>query len=516
MIEFDPILVHEWLRFSAKRVPQKTALVADNKRLSYAELDNESDRFAQGLMKIGVQRHDRVAVYLDEPSNIVIALYGILKAGAAFVIINTSTKSRKLGYILENSAARALIADTSRLPTVQNAVETLQVNQEIIWTGNNVPSEGHSWNQLQEPSTSDLPWPRIIDIDLSALIYTSGSTGEPKGVVSTHHNMISAARSIIQYIDNRHDDVILNVLPLSFDYGLYQVIMSVMFGGTIILEKSFAFPHLLLKRISEEQVTGFPLVPTIAAMLLQMQDLNAYDLTSLRYLTNTGSVFPPDHIRRIRELMPEAKVFSMYGLTECKRTTFLPPEALDHHADSVGIAIPNCEVIVLREDGTNAQPGEPGELVIRGSNVMQGYWNEPEMTDNCFRKGAWRADVHLHSGDTFQQDEGGYLYFLARQNDMIKSRGERISAKEVEYTLCEIEGVAEAAVIGVPDEILGQALMAFIVTGKHCQLSEATVKKFCMGRVESFMVPKFIEFVPALPKNQHGKIDKKRLSTQVS
>ena len=269
-----------------------------------------------------------------------------------------------------------------------------------------------SWSSLLENNEYEYPWPRIIDVDLAALVYTSGSTGEPKGVISTHHNVISAARSIIQYIGNSFDDLILNVLPLSFDYGLYQVIMSVMFGGTVVIERSFAFPHLLLQRIADEKVTGFPIVPTIATMLLRMQDLNAYELSSLKYISNTGSVFPPDHIHRLRELIPNVKVFSMYGLTECKRTTFLPIEAIEKHADSVGTAMPNCEAAVLREDGTESPPGEPGELVIRGSNVMQGYWNEPEITERIYRPGSWRADVRLHSGDTFYRDDKGYLYFL--------------------------------------------------------------------------------------------------------
>ena len=512
MIQFDPILVHEWLRYSAKRFPKKTALVADDKRLSYSDLNEASDRLAQGLMRIGVQRHDRVVVFLDSPGEIVLALYGILKTGASFVILNGTIKARKLRYVLKNSTASALITEVEKATTVHEACIDLHPTPETVWIGKDPSVSGHAWSEFLENSEYDYPWPRIIDVDLAALIYTSGSTGEPKGVISTHHNVISAARSIIQYIGNNIEDVILNVLPLSFDYGLYQVIMSVMFGGTVVLERTFAFPHLLLQRIADEKVTGFPIVPTIAAMLLRMQELNAYELSSLKYISNTGSVFPPDHIRRLRKLIPNVKVFSMYGLTECKRTTFLPLEAIDKHTDSVGIAMPNCEVSVLREDGTVALPGEPGELVIRGSNVMQGYWNEPEITEQTYRPGSWRADVRLYSGDTFRQDDKGYLYFLGRRDDMIKSRGERISAKEIEHTLCQMSGIAEVAVIGVPDEILGQALKAFVVPIGDLHIEKAAIKKFCSDNLEPFMVPKHIEFLPALPHNAHGKIDKKQLS----
>ncbi|HIQ01481.1 MAG TPA: AMP-dependent synthetase, partial [Anaerolineales bacterium] len=349
-----------------------------------------------------------------------------------------------------------------------------------------------------------------IDIDLACLIYTSGTTGEPKGVMSTHANMAFAASSIIQYLENRPDDIVINVLPLSFDYGLYQLLMAFNFGGTLVLEQSFAYPAAVLRRIEEERVTGLPGVPTIFAMLLQM-DLSRFDLSSLRYLTNTAAALPVEHIQRLREAFPQARLYSMYGLTECKRTLYLPPEELDRRPGSVGIPIPGTEVWIEDEAGNWLGPGEVGELVVRGSHVMQGYWGDPEETAKRYRPGRYPAERLLYTGDLFRMDEEGFLYFVARKDDIIKSRGEKVAPKEVESVLYRLPGVAEAAVIGVPDELLGQAIKAFIVCSDGHQLTEQDVLRHCRQHLEDFMLPRYVEFRPSLPKSPSGKIQKSAL-----
>jgi acyl-CoA synthetase (AMP-forming)/AMP-acid ligase II len=330
--------------------------------------------------------------------------------------------------------------------------------------------------------------------------------------MSTHHNMISAARSIIQYIGNEPDDILLDVLPLSFDYGLYQVIMAFMFGGTVVLERSFLYLHSVLQRIQEEKVTGFPIVPTIVAMLLKRQDFSQYDFSSLRYMTNTGAALPVDHIQRLRERLPQTTIYSMFGLTECKRVSYMPPDQLDQYPGSVGTAMPNCETRVVDEAGQEVPAGETGELFIRGANVMQGYWNDPDLTARAYHDGRYPADRILRSGDYFYQNEEGFLYFLGRKDEMIKSKGERISAKEIENTLHAMDEVAEAVVIGVPDEIYGQVIQAFIVCIPGSELTEQAVLKHCSETMESYMVPKYVQFLAELPKTPNGKIDKKRLA----
>lgn len=529
MFEFDPTLVHEWLVRSARRLPDKVALICGAQRWSYRAVNLRTDHLAMALAEQGVQRQDRVVVLLDNSAETVISLYGILKAGGVFIVLAGSVKGAKLRYILDNSGAKILITHVSKAKVVKDALGENPEDRRLVWVGpsRRIPEEftgsSVSWDDIFSGFTEqsvlgkkDGKLPRCIDVDLATLIYTSGSTGEPKGVMSTHHNMISAARSIVQYVGNVEDDIILDVLPLSFDYGLYQVIMAFMFGGTIVLEKSFLYLHTILERIAHEKVTGFPIVPTIVAMLLKLQDLTQYDLSSLRYMTNTGAALPVEHIRRLRSMFPRITMISMFGLTECKRVSYLPPEELDRIPSSVGKAMPNCEVFVVDEDGNEVPPGETGELIIRGSNVMQGYWKDPQITARTYRDGQYPSGRILHSGDYFRKDEQGYLYFLGRKDDMIKSKGERISAKEVENNISAMEGVAEVAVVGLPDEIFGQAIKACIVPAPNVELLDKQVLKYCAANMETFMVPKYIEFMDSLPKTPNGKIDKKLLKQKQS
>lgn len=523
MFQFDPVLVHEWLCRSAGLFPDKTALITHNQRLTYKQINNRTEYLSGVLMNMGVCRQDRVVVFLEDSADIIVSIYGILKAGAVFVVLEGTMKSNKLNFILQNSGANVLITDSSKSQVVTDAFDENIKGCKILWTGasKKIPKDlagiSHSWYEefagFDESTfkAGQIKLPDVIDVDLACLIYTSGSTGEPKGVMSTHHNMITAARSIIQYIGNTQDDIILNVLPLSFDYGLYQVIMAFMFAGTVVEDKSHVYIQKILEKIEKENVTGFPIVPTIAAMLICRDDLHKYDFSSLRYVTNTGAALPVEHINKLRGIFGSANLFSMFGLTECKRVGYLPPEELDNRPGSVGKAMPNCQVHIIDDDGNEVGPGETGELVIRGSNVMQGYWRAPDLTQKTYRNGRHPHERFLHSGDYFKMDEEGYLYFLGRKDDMIKCRGERVSPKELENNISSIEGVAETAVIGIDDDILGQAIKAYVVLSPSSRLNERELLKLCANNMESFAVPKYIEIIDSLPKTPNGKIDKKKL-----
>jgi acyl-CoA synthetase (AMP-forming)/AMP-acid ligase II len=321
--------------------------------------------------------------------------------------------------------------------------------------------------------------------------------------------MVFAAESIIRYLQNREDDVVINVLPLSFDYGLYQLLMVFRFGGTLVLEKGFTYPALVLKRIEQEHVTGFPGVPTLFSVLLSM-DLSSFDLSSLRYVSNTAAALPPSHILHIREKFPQVRLYSMYGLTETKRTLYLPPEELERRPDSVGIAIPGTEVWVEDEDGQRCQPGQIGELVVRGRHVMRGYWGAPQASSERFRPGPVPGERLCYTGDLFRSDAEGFLYFVARKDDIIKSRGEKVSPKEVENVVYRLEGVQEAAVIGIPDPVLGQAIKVFVVANNP-NLSESDIMRHCRANLEDFLVPKVVELCSELPKTSSGKIKKSDL-----
>jgi acyl-CoA synthetase (AMP-forming)/AMP-acid ligase II len=327
----------------------------------------------------------------------------------------------------------------------------------------------------------------------------------------SHLNMVSAADSITTYLENTPDDVIINVLPLAFDYGLYQVLMGFKIGGTVVLEKSFAFPYQVVEVMIKERVTGFPGVPTIFAILLGLKDLPKWDLSSLRYMTNTAAALPASHIKRLRELFPAVRLYSMYGLTECKRVSYLPPRELDSRPNSVGRGMPNEEVYIVDEEGNRVGPGVVGELVVRGANVMIGYWELPEETAACLKPGKYPGERVLYSGDLFRMDDEGFLYFVARKDDIIKSRGEKVSPKEVENALYGLDGVLEAAVIGVADEIIGEAVKAYIVLENGAALTENDILRHCAAHLENFMVPKSVEIMKALPKTSSGKISKKEL-----
>lgn len=505
------MLLNNFLQDSAQKFPDKIAIVGSiyepllkEERKTYKWLDEMSNSLAHALIDKGLQKGDRVAVFLDNSIESAISIFGILKAGGAFVVINPMTKAQKLAYMLNNCQAKFVIIDSKYNQQISAIDADAPFTKPIIVGA----SEQTTMAYILAEYPKYMPPQTCIDIDLASIIYTSGSTGSPKGVTLTHLNMVSAANSITKYLENVPSDIIINTLPMAFDYGLYQLLMTCKFGGTLILEKSFMYPYVIVKRIEEEGVTGFPGVPTIFAMLLQIKDLKQHNFDSIRYVTNTAAALPPKHILQLREVFPKAKIYSMYGVTECKRVTYLPPEELEKRPTSVGKGMPNEEVYIVKENGELAKPGEIGELVVRGSNVMQGYWNMPEETAKVLRPGRYPWEKVLYTGDLFKMDEEGYLYFVARKDDIIKSRGEKVSPREVENVLYEIDGVLEAAVIGVPDEVLGEAIKAIIVPKDGKVLSEKEILAHCQKNLENFMVPKFIEFANSLPKTMTGKIRK--------
>ena len=512
--------VEAFLEQGAARHPDKVALVCGGTRWTYRDLDAHANALAHALIASGVRRGDRVAVHLENSAEVVIAVFATLKTGGVFLVVNPTVKSDKLAYILNNCRATALVSDGKRLqaldatwsgmPHVRAVVQTsgsstCVANREII-----------EWSRVftSEALAAGKPANPAIDIDLAALIYTSGSTGRPKGVMLTHLNIVSAATSIISFLQNTPDDVVLNVLPLAFDYGLYQVLMAFKFGGTVVLERSIAYPFAILELIRREQVTGFPIVPTIAAVLLQL-DLKSQRFPSLRYITNTAAALPAEKIRQLREAFPDSRLFSMYGLTECKRVSYLPPEQLDVRPTSVGRGMPNEEVYIVDEHDARVLPGVVGELVVRGANVMKGYWEMPEETDRMLRPGPLPGEKVLYTGDLFRADDEGYLYFVGRRDDIIKTRGEKVSPREVEEVLHALSGVAEAAVIGMPDEVLGQSIRAVVRLEPGASLSEQDVLRHCAARLEDFMVPKSVEFRAEMPKTATGKVSKRELLATV-
>ena len=504
------MLVQAFLENSADRLPGKIALICGDQRLTYSEVEARANCLANALQARGLRRGERVVTYLPNSVELAVGIFATLKAGGVFVVVNHTTKHDKLAYILNNCQASALVTSGHQADLARQLMQEAPSCRIVILTSPPAPAvelfDYLALPAIESEFSPERPSRFNVDLDLACLIYTSGSTGDPKGVMSDHSNMVFAASSIIEYLQNREDDIIIDVLPLSFDYGLYQLLMAFKLGGTLVLEKGFAYPAMVLKRMEEEQVTGFPGVPTLFAVLLQM-DLSPYDLSSLRYITNTAAALPASHITQIRKKFPWAKLYSMYGLTETKRTLYLPPDQLDVRPGSVGVAIPGTEVWLEDEQGNRLGPGQVGELVVRGRHVMRGYWGDPVATAERFRPGPIPGERVCYTGDLFRMDAEGYLYFVSRKDDIIKSRGEKVAPKEVEAVLYGLPGVVEAAVVGVPHPVLGQAIKAFVVLG-DVELTQADVLKYCRANLEDLMVPKYVEFCKELPKTSSGKIKK--------
>jgi long-chain acyl-CoA synthetase len=505
------VLVSAWLEESAARAPAATALVCGERRVSYGELAARANACARGLAALGVQRGDRVALHLDNDVETVVALFGVLGAGAAFVMVNPTTKEAKLRFVLENAGASAIVLPASKAALLAGGLPELRAVVTIGAAEAAGARETFAFDDLLARHAGDAPPPAPIDLDLAALLYTSGSSGEPKGVMLTHANVAAAIDSVAAYLRLTPDDVLFDVLPLSFGYGLTQLFSALKVGARFVLDKGMVFPHVTLTRMAAEGVTGFGMVPTMAAVLLGL-DLAKYDLSRLRYVTNAGAALPTEHVRRFRAALPHVDLVLMYGQTECLRIAYLEPSQVDGRPDSVGFGMPNQEVFILDEAGQPVAPGTPGELVVRGSHVMRGYWKLPEQTEAKLRPGRFPGERVLHTGDLFRRDAEGYLYFVSRQDDIIKSKGEKVSPREVEDALFALAEVQEAAVVGVADPVIGQAVKAVLVLREGASLSAREVQRHCAQRLEDFMVPSIVEFREELPKTTTGKILKRELA----
>jgi long-chain acyl-CoA synthetase len=509
------MLLHDFLINSARNYPEKAALVTGRGSWTYGQLDRATDSFAGALLEGGFRKGDRLGIHAGNCMEAVVGIFGALKAGGAFVLINPAMKKNKIIYILSDAGCTALLTSAQRLEG--DPLELLDAVPSLaqVYLKDAAEEAGRLKSFAGAVMcTGVFNPPAIVDVDLAALIYTSGSTGFPKGVAVTHLNMVAAARSISIYLDNGPDDVVLNVLPLSFDYGLYQVLMMFMAGGKIVLEEPSIYPTDIVRTIREHRVTGLPCVSTIFSLFTRLTPAQCNQIDTLRYITNTGSALNINYTKKIREMFPAVRLFSMYGLTECKRVSYLPPEEIDRRPGSVGKAMPNVEVYIVKDDGTAVAPGETGELVVRGSNVMQGYWEDHEATSRVLKQGKFPWEKVLYTGDLFRTDEEGFLYFVARKDDIIKTRGEKVSPKEVENVIIGLGEVREVVVVGVPDDVLGFAIHAHVVLAEKGALSEEAIRAHCAKNLEPSCIPKAILFHEEIPRNSSGKVDKSRLNAR--
>ncbi|MBN1656724.1 MAG: acyl--CoA ligase [Deltaproteobacteria bacterium] len=494
-----------YLEHTAERLPRREAVIFKQRRVSYEELWSWACSIAAYLRRQGIEPGDRVAILMENSPEYIAAYYGALMASAVAVGLNTATKSRDIVNWLNHSQARWLFADGrhAELPLIA----------EKIGRGLRLVTHAEPGKPLEEMERTD--WAEVLQesgekIDLSTLddperlasiIYTSGTTGEPKGVVLSHGNLVANIESILEYLRLKESDSIVNVLPFYYSYGNSVLHTHIAAGGCLILENSLVYPHKVMQKIVEEKATGFSGVPSTFALLMSRTKLTDYNLSAMRYMTQAGGPMPPANVQRLTEELPHIQFFVMYGQTEaCARLTYLPPERLKEKLGSAGTAIPGVEIEIRDEAGNPVPVGTKGEIWARGENIMKGYWRNPEMTQEVLRDG-W-----LKTGDLARIDEERYIYIIGRNSDMIKVGAHRISPKEVEEVIAELEAVEEVAAVGVADEMLGQVVKAVVIRKKGAQLESKAIQRHCLNNLAQYKIPKYIEFAESLPKTASGKV----------
>ena len=512
MISRPQRLLGEALEFSFRNHPLKTAAIYKEKEYSFTILKVSAENLAYHLVNAGIRKGDRVAIFMNNSWECMVSIYGITIAGGVFLVVNPQTKASKLNYILNDSGAKIVVSEILLVNELKLALEGLKDLQDVIISGGNRQfSEYIDFEEVILDNSKSTTLPKIIPNDLAALIYTSGSTGFPKGVMMTHQSMVFTSWSLIEYLRLTENERIMLVLPLAFDYGLYQLIMSITIGGTLIIEQSFNFPPTIFRQIEQLKPTVFPGVPSIYAMMIATHKKTGITFDCIQKITNTAAALPAEFISDLKKIFPNALIFKMYGLTECKRVCYLEPELIDSKTTSVGKAIPGTEVFLLSEDGSPVLPGESGILYVRGPHVMAGYWNNEELSKEMLKPGKIPGEQILCAHDLFKMDEDGFLYFQGRNDDIIKTRGEKVSPIEVENIIYKIDGAKEVAVLGIPDMILGESIVAFITMHDGINFTEKEIQMICKSQLETFMVPQRIVFLSEMPKSSNGKIDKKEL-----
>ena len=523
----DAILLHELVSNATHRDSDAVAVTYGKKSLTYACLQAAITGFSNGLLSLGLQRGERVAIYLEKRFETVIASFGAPAAGGVFVPLNPLLKSDQVSYILRDCNVRVLITSRERLALLQETLLTCHDLRHVVVldSGECAPLFGGlntvRWCDLLDapPSTAH----RVIDTDMVSILYTSGSTGKPKGVVLSHRNMVSGAKSVSSYLENHAGDTLLAALPLSFDAGFSQLTTAFHVGARVVL-LNYLLPRDVLKAIEREKVTGLTAVPPLYIQLTQL-NWPAPVTEHLRYFANTGGRMPRETLDALRRHLPKTEPYLMYGLTEAFRSTYLPPTEVDKRPESIGKAIPNAEILVLREDGSPCAPNEPGELVHRGALVGMGYWNDPEKTSERYKSlpvhapgretGLVLPEIAVFSGDTVRMDEEGFLYFIGRRDEMMKTSGYRVSPTEVEEILYATKMVGECVAFGVDDDRLGQAIQVIATPLADDEFDIAALFTECRARMPAYMVPAGIELRKGpLPRNPNGKIDRKTLSTE--
>ena len=517
--------LHHLLEEGAVRFGDRPALSHQEATLDYASAWDLAARTGSVLSGLGVARGDRVAIYLDKRPETIGGIFGASVAGGVFVPVNPALKGSQVAYILGDCGVRVLITTQQRWESVRDDAKGCGELAHVLLVDAEpgaVPDEDevrvHALSALLRDAVEPPSASRAIDVDTAAILYTSGSTGRPKGVVLSHRNLLVGAESVSTYLGNDGDDVILAALPLSFDAGLSQVTTAFAAGAHVVLV-NYLLARDVVRLCARHRVTGLTCVPPLWIQLAAA-DWPAEATASLRYFANTGGRMPRSTLTRLREIFPQASPFLMYGLTEAFRSTYLDPSEVDRRPDSIGKAIPDAEILVLQPDGTPCGPGEEGELVHRGALVAQGYWGDAVRTAERFRPipggPDWRApELAVWSGDRVVSDEEGFLYFVGRTDDMIKTSGYRVSPTEIEEVAYDSGLVRDAVALGLPDDALGHRVVVVVSAAVGGFEPGALLAAF-RHKLPRYMVPAEIVVRAELPRSPNGKFDRVLLREELT
>jgi acyl-CoA synthetase (AMP-forming)/AMP-acid ligase II len=477
----------------------RTALVDGERRINYGHLLERVRQRAAWLEAYGIHKGDRVAVYLPRSIDAVVTLFAVWFVGGVAVFVNDLLKTRQVNHILQHSGASLLVTSDRLLGSLNPPGlpdQNIRTLEQGIDSGN-------------ESAT-----PAFIGDDLAMIIYTSGSTGLPKGIMLSHQNLLSGAMIISDYLHLTADDILISLLPFSFDYGLNQLLSSVFVGASLVIHQSM-FPADICYCLVREQVTGMASVPVLWQQLAHPRSpFTKTRFPKLRYITNTGGRMPENVTRLFRQAHPDVKIYLMYGLTEAFRSAYLPPEQVDIRPGSVGKAIPNVELTVINEQGVPCKPGEPGELIHRGATISLGYWNDPETTAKVFRPNplsqcsGGRTEIVVYSGDTFKTDEEGFLYYVGRKDAMIKSHGMRISVDEIENCIHASNLVSHVVAFAIEKNEAENEIIAAVVPRDPTAFKEGELLSYCKDEMPEFLRPKAIWTITSLPQTSSGKPDR--------
>jgi len=521
-------LLHSLLTNQSQFQPEKIAVEYKGEKISYQKLDSYSSAFSNGYLQMHLRKGSRVGIFLPKQIETVSAFFGTLKAGGCIVPVNPILKPNQVEHILCDCDVSILVTSKARLIQLKDNLHACTALKKIVVIDFDTESNIEDFANISKAEI--VSWDRfcndisnktdtIIESDLAAIFYTSGSTGKPKGVVLTHHNMYVGAESVAKYLNNTSDDRILAVLPFSFDYGFSQLTTAILKGATIIL-LDYLLPKDVIKTLEKTQATGLAGVPPLWMQITKLSWPETIK-NHLRYITNSGGAMPQSTLAILQEKLPNTDIYLMYGLTEAFRSTYLPPNQVNIRPTSMGKAIPNAEIFVINANNEECKPGEQGELVHRGPLVAQGYWNDPEKTAQRYKPlppsltdGRTVTELAVWSGDAVTKDEDGYLYFVSRTDEMIKTSGYRVSPTEIEESLLQLNDISEAVAMGIPHPELGQAIVVVITCPNENNDKEKSILVELKKKLPAYMVPQKILIRNDLPRNANGKYDRKQLSIE--